>query len=125
MKYSVSLNGKIYEVDVEETQAVITAVTDAPSPAAQAVSAPAAPSAPQPAAPAVTGGNNIIAPMPGTILSVSVTEGQKVESGEVVMILEAMKMENEIVAPCAGTITKILVQKGTAVDTGTALAVIG
>ena len=126
MKYQVTLNGKIYEVEVDELQAAITAVIDAPAPAAAAAPAPA-PSAPAaPAAPAApVGGNNVIAPMPGTILSVNVSEGQQVDSGEVLMILEAMKMENEIVAPCAGTIRKILVGKGSTVDTGAALAVIG
>jgi glutaconyl-CoA decarboxylase len=63
--------------------------------------------------------------MPGTILSVSVSEGKPVKAGEIIMVLEAMKMENEIAAPCSGTVTQVFVQKGSTVDTNTVLAVIG
>ncbi|MCQ2480821.1 MAG: biotin/lipoyl-binding protein [Clostridia bacterium] len=127
MKYVVTLNGKNYEVEVEETEAVITAVADAPvaAPVAAApVAAPAAPAAPAANA-AVSEGAQVIAPMPGTILSVSASVGQAVKSGDVLMILEAMKMENEIVAPCDGTVKQILVQKSSTVDTSSVLAVIG
>ena len=139
MKYVVNLNGKAYEVEVEETQAVIMNVTDAPV-AAAPVAAPVAPvAAPAPAAapvaeaaaPApvaaapVAGGTNITAPMPGTILSVNKQPGSTVAAGEVILVLEAMKMENEIVAPCAGTVKQILVSKGSTVDTDEVLAVIG
>ena len=126
MKYSVTLNGKVYEVEVEESDAVITSVSDAaPTPAAP-VAAPAAPVAAAPAAPAASAdGEKVAAPMPGTILSVSANVGQAVKAGEVLMILEAMKMENEIVAPCNGTVKQILVQKGSTVATDQALAVIG
>ena len=110
MKYIVNLNGKSYEVEVEETEAVITSVTDA---------APAA--APTPAA----DGTKVIAPMPGTILAVNKAVGDAVNAGDIIVILEAMKMENEIVAPAAGTIKQILVQKGSNVDTDAVLAVIG
>ena len=123
MKYIVNLNGKNYEVEVEEGSASIVSVTDAP------VSAPAdAPaSAPAPAAaPAPSGsGEKVVAPMPGTILSVSVSEGKTVKAGDIIMVLEAMKMENEIAAPCSGTVTQVLVQKGSTVDTNAVLAVIG
>ncbi len=132
MKYVVYLNGKNYEVDVEETQAVITSVTEGapvanPTDAAPAP-APAAPvaAAPAPAAPVAAGdGTKVTAPMPGNILSVSVSAGQAVKAGQVIMILEAMKMENEIVAPCDGTVKQVLVQKGSTVDTNAVLAVIG
>ena len=126
MKYSVTLNGKVYEVEVEESDAVITSVSDAaPAPAAP-VAAPAAPVAAAPTAPAASAdGEKVAAPMPGTILSVSASVGQAVKAGEVLMILEAMKMENEIVAPCNGTVKQILVQKGSTVATDQALAVIG
>ncbi len=132
MKYVVYLNGKNYEVDVEETQAVITSVTEAapvanPTDAAPAP-VPAAPvaAAPAPAAPASAGdGTKVTAPMPGNILSVSASAGQAVKAGQVIMILEAMKMENEIVAPCDGTVKQVLVQKGSTVDTNAVLAVIG
>ena len=130
MKYIVTLNGKNYEVEVEETDAVITAVTDAApvaAPVAAApVAAPAAPVAAPAAAPAVSGdGTPVKAPMPGTILSVSVSAGQAVKSGQVIMVLEAMKMENEIVAPCDGTVKQVVVSKGSTVETDSVLAVIG
>ena len=122
MKYIVTLNGKNYEVEVEKTDAVITAVTDAAAPAA----APAPVAAPAPAAPAASAeGTKVNSPMPGTILSVSAAPGKAVKAGEVLMILEAMKMENEIVAPCDGTVKQILVQKGSTVETDAVLAVIG
>lgn len=128
MKYYVTLNNKNYEVEVEETEAVITAVTDAVAAPAPVATAPAAgaPAAVAPAAPAVSGdGTPVKAPMPGTILSVSAAAGQQVKSGQVIMILEAMKMENEIVAPCDGTVKQILVQKGSTVETDSVLAFIG
>ena len=135
MKYKVTLNNKVYEVEVEQGEAMLVdeydAVAPVPAAAPVAAAAPApvaaapAPAA-APAAPAaVAAGEVVKSPMPGNILKIQVSQGQQVKEGDVLIILEAMKMENEIVAPCAGTITKILVQKGTAVDTGTALAVIG
>ena len=138
MKYVVNLNGKAYEVEVEETQAVIMNVSDAPvaavpvaAPAPVAAPTPAPAAAPAseaaPAAPAapVAGGTNITAPMPGTILSVNTAVGSTVNAGDVLIILEAMKMENEIVAPCAGTVKQVLVSKGSTVETDAVLAVIG
>lgn len=123
MKYVVTLNGKNYEVSVEETEAVITAITDAAAPvAAASVAAPAA----APAAPAAApgAGTQVVSPMPGNILSVNVSMGQAVKTGDVLFILEAMKMENEIVAPADGVVKQILVQKGATVDTDAVLAVI-
>lgn len=136
MKYVVNLNGKAYEVEVEETQAVIMNVTDAPVAAAAPVApvapvaapapaaAPAPEAAPAPAAAPVAGGTNITAPMPGTILSVNKQPGSTVAAGDVILVLEAMKMENEIVAPCAGTVAQVLVSKGSTVETDAVLAVI-
>ena len=115
MKYVVTLNGKNYEVEVEETDAVITAVTDA---------APAAP-APAAAPAAAADGQKVLSPMPGTILSVNVSVGSAVKAGDVLLILEAMKMENEIVAPCDGTVKQLAVQKGSTVATDALLAVVG
>ena len=135
MKYVVNLNGKAYEVEVEESQAVIMNVSDAPvaaapvvapvaAPAPAAAPAPEAAPAPAPAAAPVAGGTNITAPMPGTILAVNKQPGSAVAAGEVILVLEAMKMENEIVAPCAGTLAQVLVSKGSTVETAAVLAVI-
>lgn len=126
MKYVVTLNGKRYEVEVSESDAVLTSISNAapaaPVPAAAPVAAPAA----APAAPAVAAvsGTQVVSPMPGTILKVNASEGQAVKAGDVIFILEAMKMENEIVAPCDGTIKQILVTKGSTVDTDQILAVL-
>ena len=129
MKYIVTLNGKNYEVDVTETDAVITSVTPVAAPVAAApvaaapVAAPAAPAAAAPAA-ATADGTKVNAPMPGNILAVNVTPGQAVKEGDVMFVLEAMKMENEIVAPVAGTVKQVLVSKGSVVETDAVLAVI-
>jgi biotin carboxyl carrier protein len=121
MKYVVTLNGKNYEVEVEETDAVITAVTDA-APAAPAAATPVAPAA---APAAAAEGQKVLSPMPGTILSVNVNVGSSVKAGDILLILEAMKMENEIVAPCDGTVRQLTVQKGSTVATDALLAVVG
>ena len=130
MKYIVTLNGKNYEVEVEETEAVIVGVTDAApavpaAPAAAPTPAPAAaPSAP--AAPAsAADGTKVLSAMPGNILAVNVSVGAAVKAGDVLLVLEAMKMENDIVAPCDGTVKQILVQKGSTVATDDLLAVVG
>ena len=109
-KYRVNVNGTVFEVEIEE-------MTGAPAAPAAAL-APAAPAAP-------AGGEKITAPMPGTILAVNVTSGSAVKKGDVLMILEAMKMENEIMAPCDGTVTSVSVTKGAAVESGTLLCTIG
>ncbi|MBO5396205.1 MAG: biotin/lipoyl-binding protein [Clostridia bacterium] len=127
MKYVVTLNGKNYEVDVTECDAVITSVAPAAAPVAAApVQAPAAApaAAPAPVAAATAEGAKVVAPMPGNILSVNVTPGQAVKEGDVLFILEAMKMENEIVAPVSGTVKQVLATKGAVVETDAVLAVI-
>ncbi len=105
-KYRVNVNGSLYEVEIEEMQA----------PATMSAAKPAAPAAP--AAPVAAGaGAKVNAPMPGTILDVRVQNGAKVKKGDVLVILEAMKMENEIQAPCDGTVTSVGVKKGDSVET--------
>ncbi len=133
MTYKITLNGRTYEVEVEAGKAMLlneyeAIVPSAPAaPAAAPVAAPAeAPAAAPAAAPAVTGaGEAVAAPMPGTILKVNVTNGQAVKEGDVLCVLEAMKMENDIMAPKSGTITQVVVSKGSSVSTGDALVVIG
>lgn len=126
MKYVVTLNGKRYEVEVSESDAILTSVSNAapaaPVPAAAPVAAPAA--APASPAAAAVSGTQVISPMPGTILKVNAADGQAVKAGDVLFILEAMKMENEIVAPCDGTVKQILASKGSTVDTDQILAVL-
>jgi len=137
-KFNVTVNGKAYAVEVEEVGSNQGAFTYVPvqqsSPAPQAVQAApapqAAPATKAQAAPATkapsgpVSGNTMTAPMPGTILEVKVSEGQAVKAGDIIVILEAMKMENEIVAPSNGTIVKIYTSKGTIVSTGDSLVTI-
>ncbi len=131
MVYKIELKGRIYEVEVEVCEPLSASEFAAYAPAAPAAAPAAAPveaaaPAAAPAAPAVTGaGDAVTAPMPGTILKVAVSQGQKVAEGQLLCVLEAMKMENEILAPKAGTVTQIVVSKGSTVDTGAALVVIG
>ena len=131
MKYKVTLNGRTYEVEVEAGKAMLLDEYEAIAPSAPAAAAPvaapaAAPAAAAPAAPVVTGsGEMVAAPMPGTILKVHVKNGDAVKEGQVLVVLEAMKMENEIMAPKSGTITQVAVQKGASVNTGDALVFIG
>ena len=128
MIYKVTLNGKIYEVEVEKGEAMIRAEYDAAAPVAPAPAAPAAPVAAAPVAapaaapaPAAAGEGVVQSPMPGNINAVKFSAGQSVKAGDVIIILEAMKMENEIVAPKAGTLKGVFVTKGATVNTGDAL----
>ena len=144
MKYVATINGKKYEVEVEKLEAyksldrngvaapaapvlpasapVQRPAAPAPAPVAAAPApAPAPAAAPAPKAAAPAGATTVEAPMPGKILNIKVSEGQAVKFGEVVVIMEAMKMETKIVAPADGTVSKILVKAGDSVDTGAAL----
>ncbi len=136
MKYNVTLNGKIYEVDVTESDAIVTGISQVPvatvvaapvtAPAAAPAAAPVAeaPAAPAAPAPVSADGTQVKAPMPGTILAVKKNVGDAVKAGDVIVVLEAMKMENDIVAPCDGTVKSINAPKGTTVNTDDVLAVI-
>lgn len=131
MKYTATLNGKQYEVELERIDAYepMPRYGEAPAATPAPVAAPAAPApAPAPAAPApapaaapAAGATTVEAPMPGKILNIKVSAGQAVKFGETVIVMEAMKMETEIVAPADGTVAQILVKAGDAVDTGAAL----
>ena len=104
-KYRVTVNGTAYEIELEELTGA------APASAAPAAAAPA-------------GGEQVTSPMPGTILAVNVAAGDAVKRGQVLMILEAMKMENEIMCPCDGKVVSVNTSKGASVESGTLLCVI-
>ena len=112
-KFNITVNGVAYEVEVEEVAE--GAATVSPAPAAAA--------APKAAAP-VAAGTQVKAPMPGTILEVKVSQGASVKKGDVLAILEAMKMENEILAPQDGTVAQVNVTKGASVNSGDVLVVL-
>lgn len=116
--YRITVNGTAYDVAVEELGA--GAVSAAPAAAAPVAAAPVA--APAPAASGAAGSITVASPMPGKILAIKANAGQAVKKGEVVMILEAMKMENEITAPEDGTIASINVAVGDSVESGDTLA---
>ena len=130
MIYKVTLNGKIYEVEVEKGEAVIQAEYEAALPTVAPMAAPvAAASVPAPAtapaAPVVAGeGEGVKSPFPGNVNAVKVAPGQTVKEGDVLVIVEAMKMENEITAPKSGKVGQVLVQKGAVVETGAVLVTI-
>lgn len=143
MKYIANVNGKRYEIELERvedyrpmTREEIAAPVTASAPIVAAPAAPVAPTpvaapapvapapvaAPSPAAaPVSAGASTVVAPLPGTILDVKVAPGQAVKTGEIVIIMEAMKMETEVVAAADGVVDSILVKKGDAVDTDATL----
>jgi len=137
-KFRITIGGITYNVDVEEVggqastpapvaqrvaQAAVAPAPAAPAPSrtAAAPPAPAMVKTPEPA----TAGDVVRAPLPGLVVGVKVEAGQQVNKGDVVLVLEAMKMENDIVAAVSGTVKEILVAKGAAVSLGDALVVIG
>ncbi|NMA35133.1 MAG: biotin/lipoyl-binding protein [Clostridiaceae bacterium] len=126
-KFLIKVNGNQYEVEVEEvkgvsapayTSAAPVQAAPAPAPAPAPTPAPAPATAPKAAPAGSTGSVKVTAPMPGTILNIVASVGDKVKRGQVLLILEAMKMENEIVAPSDGTVTSINVTSGTSVNAG-------
>jgi len=134
MKYKVTLNKRVFEVEVEQGEAMLVDEYELKAPAAPAAAAPAVAAAPvaaaAPAAPAaapaagLAAGEVIKSPMPGNVLKINVTPGQKVNEGDVLIILEAMKMENEVVSTKTGTVAQIVVEKGAVVETDSPLVVI-
>ncbi len=120
-RFNVTVNGKAYDVAVEE---VTGGTAPAAAPVAAAPAAAPTPAAAPAAAPTAGAGEKVNSPMPGTILEVKASVGDSVTKGQVLMILEAMKMENDIVAPCDGKVTSVLVKKGDKVNSDDALATI-
>lgn len=125
MKYVVTINDKNYEVEVERGQATLLKTTQVVAPAPQPIAAPAATAPVQPAqaasSPTNVSGEAIKAPMPGTILDVRVSPGSAVKAGDILIILEAMKMENEITSPRDGVVSQVIAAKGASVATGDVL----
>ncbi len=111
-KYTITVNGTAYEVEVEEAGVVASAPKAAPAPA------------PKAAAPVAAGATTVSAPMPGKVLSINVKAGDAVKSGDVLLILEAMKMQNEIMAPADGTVSDVRVSAGQTVATGDVMIVL-
>ncbi len=121
-KYNITVNGTTYEVIVEEAGSAASAPVYTPAPVSAA--APKAQPEHKPAAAGTAGANTVTSPMPGTILDVKVSVGQAIKKGDVVCVLEAMKMENEIPAPCDGVVASINVQKGASVAANDTIATI-
>ncbi len=130
MKYKVTLNGRTFEVEVEADKAMLVDEYEAyaPAPAAPAAAPAPAAAAPAPAAApaavAIGPGEVVASPMPGTIVKVNCSQGQAVKAGDILVVLEAMKMENEILAPRDGSVSQVVVSKGSTVDTGAPLVVL-
>lgn len=129
MKYRILLNGKVYEVEAEKGEAQLLREYDpigeiklTPQPSVSLASSPAPVVALDPVVPkAPAGGKSITSPLPGTVVAIKVQQGQQVKKGEVIAVIESMKMENDIVATESGTVTVIFVSKGAQVQAGDAL----
>lgn len=125
--FSVTVNGTVYDVEVNEVKAggAAPAPAAAPAPKAAPAPAPAAALAPKAAAPVAAGATTVKAPMPGKILSVAVSAGQAVKKGDLLLVLEAMKMQNEIYAPQDATVSEVRVSANQTVATGEDMVVLG
>ncbi len=121
--YRVTVNGNVYEITLEQIDKADIKAAPAPTAAPAPVAEPTPAAAPAPVA-APAGAEEILAPMPGTILRVNVAQGQAVKKGDVLMVLEAMKMENEIMCPKDGTVASVNVNQGASVESGTLLCAI-
>lgn len=126
-KFSVTVSGTVYDVEVNEVKAggAAPAPAAAPAPKAAPAPAPAAAPAPKAAAPVAAGATTVKAPMPGKILSVAVSAGQAVKKGDLLLVLEAMKMQNEIYAPQDATVSEVRVSANQTVATGEDMVVLG
>ena len=127
MKYKITLQGRTYEVEVERGEAMLLDEYEAamPAPAAPAPASTAPAAAPTaPASPSAAAGTVVPAPLPGTVLDIRVREGEAVKAGQVLLLIEAMKMENEVAAPADGTVKQLAVTKGQTVATGDTLLVL-
>ena len=133
MKYKVTLNGKVFEVEVEKGEAILldeyeAAAPAAPTPAVVQASAPTAAATVVAVAPSsanIAGGEVIPAPLPGSIFAIKVKEGETVKAKQVLLVIEAMKMENEVLAPHDGKVVQIIVSQGSSVESGAPLLVLG
>ena len=123
-KFNITVNGQAYEVEVEEVGGAVSAAP-APKAAPAPAAAPAPKAAPAPAAAVPAGAATVSAPMPGKIMSVAVKPGDAVKRGQVLLILEAMKMQNEIMAPGDGKVADVRVAAGQSVNTGDVMVVLG
>lgn len=128
MKYKITLKGRTYEVEVEHGEAMLIdeyeAIAPVPAAAPMTAAAPVAAAAPAAAAPAAVAGTPVTAPLPGNVLELKVKPGDSVKAGQLLVLIEAMKMENEVFAPADGVVKQILAQKGAMVATGDTLLVI-
>ena len=124
-KFNVTVNGTVYEVEVNEVGGAAPAAAPKAAPAAAPApkAAPAAAPAPKAAAPVAAGAATVKCPMPGKILSVAVSAGTAVKKGDLLLVLEAMKMQNEIMAPADGTVADVRVSAGSTVNTGDVMVV--
>ena len=129
MKYRITLDKKVYEVEVEQGEAILLSEYEASAPKvaveAETVAAPVKEEA-KAASPTVSSSDNVIvAPLPGAVLDIMVDVGDTVNVGDVVAIIEAMKMENEVIAVISGKVTQVAITKGTTVNTGDNLIILG